>query len=102
MLMNHIGGLVFFGTPHRGSNLSKLAQIAIQIAKSTWKFPSKSLLGSLEGNTLFANELVHQFRELLSTFPVVSCFETRKTSHLGIVRVRGLDHAANGSGWKHD
>ena len=80
--------LVFFRTPHRGSRVLNLGGIATTVAESVWNKPSKALLESLRGNTLFANELVSNFRELLAAFPIISCFETRATRKLGVVSLK--------------
>lgn len=54
-------GMVFFGTPHRGSNGVAVGVIASKIAQSILANPSNSLLESLREGSISTNILNEDF-----------------------------------------
>jgi len=79
-------GLIFLGTPHRGSSVASLGKIAQDITKILWKSPNMSVLRDLEVNSetldrvgrgfsqILVNSLleIHSFREELPTKGVMA------------------------------
>lgn len=72
-------GIIFLGTPHRGSDLASLGQTMAKIAKAAFKHPEIHLLKALEANSQQLQELTEQFTELHALFKIVTCFEQKQT-----------------------
>ncbi|MCJ1281741.1 Serine active site containing protein 1 [Xylographa opegraphella] len=79
-------GVVFFGTPHRGSSHAKLGDIAASIVCNVLRKPSNNFLIALTKDSLFSNNLTKDFRHSLEDIYVLSFYETRSTGSYGIVR----------------
>lgn len=91
-------GIIFLGTPHRGSSTATLGKIAQEITKVLWKRPNISVLQDLETGSqtlerigrgfsqiLVERELqIQSFREELPTKGImVSC--TRSLEYQGLL-----------------
>lgn len=79
IIKNATYGIVFLGTPHRGSDLASLGQTLARIAKVAFKNPKIQLLKILEENSQQLQDLSEQFSNLHSLFHIVSCFEQKET-----------------------
>lgn len=78
-------GLAFFGTPHQGGNFVRLGDIAATIARGLFQNPSNTFLAALGADSLFADDLVQDFRQQLEDYHVLSFYETKSTRGLGVV-----------------
>ncbi|KAL2064442.1 hypothetical protein VTL71DRAFT_4936 [Oculimacula yallundae] len=70
-------GLVFFGTPHRGSELSPkiaLGKLCASIALSIRPKGSSAMMESLSTGTLFADILHNNFKHKLADYKVISFY----------------------------
>jgi hypothetical protein len=77
--------MVFFATPHRGSEAVPLGKVAARIVRAIYSTPTNSFLESLERDSLFASAQIDDFRSQLEDYQVLSFFETRASPHMGIV-----------------
>jgi hypothetical protein len=78
-------GIAFFGTPHQGGNGAKLGQIAATIASVCLRNPKNTFLEALKKDSLFADDLVKDFRHQLEDYHVLSFYETCQYKKLGLV-----------------
>lgn len=79
-------GIAFFGTPHQGGNYAKLGDIVASIARIFLFNPKNTFLEALKKNSLFADNLVDDFRNQLDDYHVLSFYETRPLGIWGLVR----------------
>ncbi|KAI9462626.1 hypothetical protein F5148DRAFT_1286402 [Russula earlei] len=59
-------GVIFLGTPHRGSPHANLARILVNIARISFRANAKQLLATLEKDSANLMDLSHSFREISS------------------------------------
>jgi hypothetical protein len=78
---------VFFGTPHQGGNFASLGSIAASIARLSLRNPSNSFMETLKTDSLFADDLVQDFRQQLEDYYVLSFYETLPFKKLGVVDI---------------
>jgi hypothetical protein len=78
-------GIAFFGTPHQGGNFTKLGDIASTIARGVLRNPKNTFMEALKADTLFADDLIKDFRQQLEDYYVLSFFETLPFKKLGLV-----------------
>jgi hypothetical protein len=83
--------LAFFGTPHQGGNLVKFGDIAATIARKLFRNPSNTFLAALRAESLFADDLVQDFRQQLENYRLLSFYETKPTGGLGVVSEAWLE-----------
>ncbi|KAI8275902.1 hypothetical protein K4K56_001248 [Colletotrichum sp. SAR 10_98] len=69
-------GLVFFATPHHGSDYADLGGVAATIAGAVLRQPKNSFLDSLKRDSLFSDTLKKHFRHRLEDFKIISFYET--------------------------
>lgn len=69
-------GLVFFATPHHGSDYATLGEVAATIARAVLRQPKNSFLESLKNHSLFSDSLKKHFRHHLEDFKIISFYET--------------------------
>lgn len=77
--------MVFFATPHRGGEFAKLGSIAAKIVKAIYRNPTNTFMEALEKDSLFGDNITHDFRNMLEDYYVLSFYETRKLEPFGIV-----------------
>jgi hypothetical protein len=77
--------IVFFVTPRQGRNFVKLGDIASAIARGVLRNPENSFMTALRADTLFADDLVKDFRHQLEDYYVLSFYETLPFKKLGLV-----------------
>lgn len=80
-------GIVFFGTPHQGGNFAKLGDIASKIMRAVLRNEENTFMEALKVDSLFADDLIQDFRHQLEDYYVLSFFETRGFKKLGLVSV---------------
>ena len=71
-------GIIFLGTPHRGSPQARLGQIVANVARIAFKTQS-NVLESLKSNSNELDTLSEEFSNLHGTLKIVSCYEQKKT-----------------------
>ncbi|KAJ5004002.1 hypothetical protein K4K48_010694 [Colletotrichum sp. SAR 10_66] len=69
-------GLVFFATPHHGSDYANLGGVAATIARAVLRTPKNPLLDSLKRDSLFSETQRKNFRHRLEDFKIISFYET--------------------------
>lgn len=81
-IKNTTYGLVFLGTPHRGSDLASLAETVAKIASVAFgkRRIQTQLLKTLRENSQQLQDLAEEFTELHSLYKIVTCFEQKKTA----------------------
>ena len=72
-------GIIFLGTPHRGSPQAKLGQIVANLARISFTRPQTQVLKLLESNSHELDALSEEFSELHATLKIVSCYEQKET-----------------------
>ncbi|ERF72769.1 hypothetical protein EPUS_09197 [Endocarpon pusillum Z07020] len=78
-------GLIFFATPHRGSDHAKLGDIAAKVARTILRSPVNTYMDSLKKNSLFSKNLQGEFRHQYEDYSILSFYETLPVERLGIV-----------------
>ncbi|KAI1743344.1 hypothetical protein F4680DRAFT_372991 [Xylaria scruposa] len=86
-IKNATYGIAFFGTPHRGSRDNKvlLGNIAASIARAALRQPENSFLEALKKDSLFADQLVQDFKQQLEDYYILSFVETQPYGSLGLI-----------------
>lgn len=79
---------VFFGTPHKGSDLAWWGKMATKIGKWAFLSPSKQLLKDLERNSRPLRDVSEDFVSIVKRYKIVSYYESDK---LGLGKVVCLD-----------
>ena len=72
-------GIIFLGTPHRGSASDSLGTILRSIAAAYTS--QESLLKSIEKESSWLEMQLEQFKSISSKLPTCYCFETRLTRY---------------------
>lgn len=89
-----LAGVVFMGTPHRGSPKVPFADMLVLAAKATWRKPNNELLNSLRSNAGILNQQRANFTTIMGGFSVVCLYESSSNSKLGMVSPSMLLHFA--------
>ncbi|KAK7409054.1 hypothetical protein QQX98_008758 [Neonectria punicea] len=84
-IQNATYGIAFFATPHRGGNNTALGSIAASIARCALKNPTNTFMEALKKDSLFADDLVQDFRQQLEDYYILSFFETRPMKKYGLI-----------------
>jgi len=58
-------GIIFLGTPHRGSSVATLGKIAQEITKILWNAPNTSVLRDLEVSSQTLERIGRGFSQIL-------------------------------------
>jgi hypothetical protein len=90
--MFHSYGIAFFSTPHQGGNFTKLGDIAASIARFALRNPSNTFIEALKKDSLFANDLVQDFKYELENYWILSFYETLPLKKLGLVSYNKLGY----------
>ena len=85
MIYRYTAGVVFMGTPHRGSDKVQLADMLVLAARVTWRKPNDALVNSLRSNACALNQQRANFTTIMDGFSVVCLYESSPTS-IGMVR----------------
>ncbi|KAI9376511.1 hypothetical protein BJX61DRAFT_538748 [Aspergillus egyptiacus] len=78
-------GIVFFGTPHRGSHLAKLGETVAKAVRAFLRSPSNTFINALKEDDLYANELSENFQQLLEDYKYINFYETLPLRSLGLI-----------------
>lgn len=70
-------GIVFFGTPHRGSEKAAYGKVLASVANAAMRQPSSRLLNALRTNSDSLMQLTSNFRFQLPRYQIVSFYEQR-------------------------
>lgn len=70
-------GLIFFGTPHRGSDKATYGKVIVNLAQFMSHRPSSHLMAALQTNSNVLLRLTSDFRFQLSDYQVYSFYEQR-------------------------
>lgn len=68
-------GIIFFGTPHRGSEKVVYGKVLSNVAQTVTRRPSSNLLKSLRTNSNILLRLTSDFRHQLPQYHIVSFYE---------------------------
>ncbi|KAK3936743.1 ankyrin repeat-containing domain protein [Diplogelasinospora grovesii] len=77
--------IAFFGTPHRGANGVALGDIAASIARFALRKATNTFLEALKKDSLFADDLVKDFRQQLEDYYILSFYETQPFKSVGLI-----------------
>lgn len=75
-------GIIFLGTPHRGSDKANYGKVLANIATSALNIPSPRLLGALQTNSPTLFRLTSDFQHQLPMYQIVSVYEMKPTGPL--------------------
>jgi hypothetical protein len=76
-ICEHTAGIVFFGTPHRGSDKAAYGKILTNVASTVMRKPSSKLVSALESNSDTLARLTSEFRHQLPQYQIVSFYERK-------------------------
>jgi hypothetical protein len=79
-------GIIFMGTPHRGTNLAAWGRMTATIAKAVLVRPKTQLLKALESNSRLLMDLSAEFAHMHSLFRIVNCYEQKETKLPGLLK----------------
>ncbi|KAG8158557.1 hypothetical protein KVR01_011679 [Diaporthe batatas] len=77
-IIQSISGIIFLGTPHRGSNLAQVLNRVLQA--SVFNHSAKEYITELQRNSSTLQDINDQFRNFAADLSIVSFFETRPTA----------------------
>lgn len=78
-------GVIFFGTPHDGSDGERFGQIVAKIAKAVRKQPNSQLLATLASDSHILEQQRDDFMTVTKTMPVVCFAEEKPWLNFGLV-----------------
>jgi protein SERAC1 len=84
-IYTHTKGIIFLGTPHRGSDKENLGEVITQVAKHLLLQPNKQLLQTLQYNSHILENQRDQFTTISKDIHVVYIREEIPTG-VGMVR----------------
>ncbi|KAN0120203.1 ankyrin [Hyaloscypha variabilis] len=76
-IANCTRGIVFMGTPHRGSDLAFWGKILASIAKAAFLHPTKNIT-ELQNNSSTLMDVSEDFRSIVGKYSIVSFYEDTK------------------------
>ncbi|KAK7431277.1 hypothetical protein QQZ08_002048 [Neonectria magnoliae] len=91
-IQNATYGIAFIATPHRGGNHAALGNIAATIARYALKNPPNTFMEALKKDSLFADDLVQDFRQHLEDYYILSFFGTQPMKKYGLITL-DRDHS---------
>lgn len=72
-------GIIFLGTPHRGSHYANIGTAVANVIKLTYPGIETQIIESLRKDSFVLRDLADDFRNLHSDFRIVSCYEQKPT-----------------------
>jgi hypothetical protein len=86
-----IAGIIFLGTPHRGSNYQSKASIIATIASIVGVGERSQVLKSIEKDSDTLTDMIHDFTRLAnsSSIPLFCFFEQHKSDAAKLFRPKG-------------
>lgn len=90
-IIRSVAGVVFLGTPHRGSNSQSKASLIASIASAVSLGEHSSLLKAVEKDSEMLVDLLHDFTRTVNTIsiPLFCFFEQHKSDIAKALRFRG-------------
>jgi len=90
-IVRSVAGIIFLGTPHRGSNSQSKASLIASIASAVSLGEHSSLLKVVEKDSEMLVDLLHDFTRTVNTIsiPLFCFFEQHKSDIAKILRFRG-------------
>ncbi|KAI1350937.1 hypothetical protein F5Y01DRAFT_315219 [Xylaria sp. FL0043] len=85
MIYRSTVGVVFMGTPHRGSSLESYGEIVVKIAKLSGRRPNAQLLQTLRPNSHILEKLRNDFTTISNNMVVVCFYEELPTIKWGLI-----------------
>lgn len=80
-------GIVFFGTPHRGSDKATYGSILANVATTMMRKPSSKLINALKTNSDDLEELTARFRFQAPDYQILTFYEMKPMKMFsGLVR----------------
>jgi hypothetical protein len=70
-------GIVFFRTPHSGSDKAVYGKILGNVASTVMNKPASKLLSALQSNSDALSRLTNDFRHQMSNYNIYSFYETK-------------------------
>ena len=91
-IISSIAGVIFLGTPHRGSNSQSKASIIASVASAFNFGEQRSLLKAVEKDSDMLADLLHDFVRTANTIsiPLFCFFEQYKTDITRVLKFRHL------------
>jgi len=91
-ILHCIAGVVFLGTPHKGSATQSKAAIIASIASAFGQAESSSLLRAVEKDSEMLNDLLHDFTRVVNkaAIPLFCFFEQRKSNLARMIKPMDL------------
>ncbi|KAK3291348.1 Alpha/Beta hydrolase protein [Chaetomium fimeti] len=86
-ISNSTKGIVFFGTPHRGSDTARWAKVVADVVSTSLHRPEGELLKVLQTNSEGLMNVSEDFAPLASRYAIASFYETNVHPVLGTVVV---------------
>ncbi|KAL8949253.1 MAG: hypothetical protein Q9222_004627 [Ikaeria aurantiellina] len=78
-IKDHTLGIVFFGTPHRGSDFANYGQILAKVVNGVMRHPDSTLVKALQTNSNELLRLASEFRFLVPKYQILTLYETKPT-----------------------
>ncbi|KAH7204891.1 ankyrin repeat-containing domain protein [Fusarium redolens] len=78
-------GIVFMGTPHRGSSVADWGSILAGIARIMFLKPKRQLLDDLRSNSRTLSDISEDFLKIVSRYSIKSFYEENKMKNLVMV-----------------
>ncbi|OJJ87138.1 uncharacterized protein ASPGLDRAFT_80025 [Aspergillus glaucus CBS 516.65] len=69
-------GVVFFGTPHRGSPLARIGDVFAKVARAVLNTPNNTFMNALKKDDLYATELSSNFQQIQEQYQYLNFYET--------------------------
>ena len=78
-------GVMFLGTPHRGSHMATQAHIVVKLAGLAWRQPNARLLRTLEEESDVLEGQRKSFDSVTEKLPIACLYEEKPTAGFGMV-----------------
>jgi hypothetical protein len=87
-ILRSVTGIIFLGTPHRGSQTQSKASIIARIASTLGQGEHSSLLKAVEKDSEMLNDLVHDFTRVVNkaSIQLLCFFEQQKSDVAKILK----------------
>ena len=89
-IKDHTLGIVFFGTPHRGSGKANYGKILANVAAGVMHKPKSKLIDAIQSNSDTLIKLTSEFRFEAAEIKIVTFYETKPMRGFSsLVSIRG-------------
>ena len=85
----HTKGVIFLGTPHRGSSKERLGEVVLKLAK--FRQPNEQLLRMLSVKSHTLEDQRDNFTTISKDMPVVCFYEEEPIAGFGLVSIQNMD-----------